>query len=108
MLRLASDANVHGPVVEKLMDAGVDLVRVVDALPEGTEDPVILEWAVAQRRVLLTNDESTMIGFAWDRVKNRLPMSGLVVMPPHYMVGTRYKTCNLSRKSAKLTNCAIK
>lgn len=88
MLRLASDADVHGPVVERLIEAGVDLVRVVDALAEGTEDPVILEWAVAQGRVLLTNDESTMIGFAWERVKNHLPMTGLVVMPPHYMVGT--------------------
>jgi Domain of unknown function (DUF5615) len=84
MLKLASDADVHGPTVDSIQEKGIDLVQVVDALPEGTDDPDLLEWAAAEGRIMLTNDRSTMIGFANQRIANGNPMPGLVVMPPHH------------------------
>ena len=66
MLRLASDADVHGDILDGLHRRlpEINLVRVQDALPEGTLDPEILAWAAAENRVLITNDRNTMIGFA--------------------------------------------
>ncbi|QEH35105.1 hypothetical protein OJF2_36500 [Aquisphaera giovannonii] len=56
MLRLASDADVHGELIRGLRrrQPALDLIRVQDALPEGTPDPEVLAWAAAERRVLLT------------------------------------------------------
>ncbi len=69
MLRLASDADVHGEIVRGLRrrQPGIDLVRVQDALPEGTSDPEVLSWAAVESRVLITNDRNTMVGFAYQR-----------------------------------------
>lgn len=88
MLKLASDADVHGSVVDQLTKApGSDLVRVQTALPEGTLDPDVLEWAAAEGRVLLSNDRKTMIAYARQRVQTGQPMPGLIVMPPHRWIG---------------------
>src|SRR5437660_3563 len=67
MLRLASDADVHGDIIRGLRrrSQDIDLVRVQDALPEGTPDPEVLAWAAAQDRVLITNDRNTMVGVAY-------------------------------------------
>ena len=80
MLRLASDADVHGDIVRGLRRRlpGIDLVRSQEALPEGTPDPEVLAWAAAQNRVLITNDRNTMVGFAYERVASGEPMPGLI------------------------------
>jgi hypothetical protein len=67
MLRLASDADVHGDIIRGLRRRRpvIDLVRVQGALPEGTTDPEILAWAAAENRVLIANDRNTMIDFAY-------------------------------------------
>ena len=62
MLKLASDADVHGAVARALADdSGTDFVRSRDALPEGALDAQVLAWAAAEDRILLSNDRSTMI-----------------------------------------------
>jgi hypothetical protein len=80
MLRLASDADVHGDIIRGLRrhSSEIDLVRVQDALPEGTPDPEVLAWAAAEKRVLITNDRKTMVGFARQRAKAGEPMPGLI------------------------------
>ena len=67
MLRLASDADVHGEIIRGMRRRlpQIDLVRAQDALPEGTPDPAVLAWAAAANRVLVTNDRNTMVGFAY-------------------------------------------
>ena len=81
MLRLASDADVHGDIIRGLRrrHPGIDLVRAVEALPDGTPDPEVLTWAAANHRVLITNDRNTMVGFAHQRVADGEPMPGLIV-----------------------------
>jgi predicted nuclease of predicted toxin-antitoxin system len=66
MLRLASDADVHGDILRGLRRRlpDIDLVRAQDALPEAASDPEVLAWAAAENRVLITNDRNTMIKFA--------------------------------------------
>lgn len=80
MLRLASDADVHGGIIRGLRRRlpEIDLVRVQDVLPEGTVDPDVLAWAAEENRTLITNDRNTMIGFAYQHVSAGEPMPGLI------------------------------
>ncbi len=77
MLRLASDADVHGGIIVGLRRRlqEIDLVRAQDALPEGTPDPEVLAWIAAENRVLITNDRNTMVGSAYQRVSGRRPIA---------------------------------
>lgn len=90
MLRLASDADVHGELIRGLRRhmPGIDLVRVQDALPEGTADLDVLVWAAAENRVLITNDRNTMVGFAYQRVAAGEPMPGLIVTTNDQSIGS--------------------
>jgi len=90
MLRLASDADVHGDILNGLHRRlpEIDLVRVQDALPEQTPDPEVLAWAAAENRVLITNDRNTMVGFAYQRVAAGEPVPGLIATTNEQSVGS--------------------
>ena len=89
MLRLASDADVHGDIIRGLRRRlpDIDLVRAQDALSEGTPDPEILAWAAAENRILITNDRNTMVGFAYQRVKAGEPVPGLIATTNEQSIG---------------------
>src|SRR5437867_1747263 len=89
MLRLASDADVHGEIIRGLRRRlpEIMLVRVQDGLPEGTLDAEVLAWAAAENRVLITNDRNTMVGFAYQRVAAGQPMPGLIVTTNKQSIG---------------------
>jgi hypothetical protein len=90
MLRLATDADVHGDIVRGLRRRlpHVDLVRVQDALPRGTPDPEVLSWAASENRVLVTHDRNSMIGFAYQRIEAGTLVPGLIVLPTHQSIGS--------------------
>ena len=90
MLRLASDADVHGEIIRGLRRRlpEIDLVRAQDALPEGTPDPEVLAWAAAENRVLITNDRNTMVGFAYQRVAAGEPVPGLIATTNEQSIGS--------------------
>jgi len=46
---LYTDADVHGPIVTGLVDRGWDVLRAVDAHPQGTDDEVHFETAANGR-----------------------------------------------------------
>ena len=89
MLRLASDADVHGDIVRGLRRRRpeINLVRVQEALPEGTPDPDVLAWAASEKRVLITNDRKTMVGFAHQRVAADESMPGLIATTNEQALG---------------------
>jgi hypothetical protein len=89
MLRLASDADVHGDILRGLRRrrSDIDLARAQDALPEGASDPDVLEWAAAENRVLITNDRNTMVGFAYRRAAAGESVPGLVVTTNEQAIG---------------------
>lgn len=89
MLRLAADADVHNGIIRGLRrcEPEIDLLRVQDALPEGTIDPAILAWAGAENRVLITNDRETMIGFAYERLALGAPLPGVILTTNEQTVG---------------------
>lgn len=90
MLRLASDADVHGEIIRGLRRRlpEIDLLRVHDILPEGTPDPEVLAWAATDNRVLITNDRNTMVGFAYQRVEAGQPMPGLILTTNEQSIGS--------------------
>lgn len=77
MLRLAADENFNHDIVRALLrrQPQLDLVRIQDAGLSGAADPVVLEWAAAEGRLLLTHDVSTLTSYAYRRVAagQRLP-----------------------------------
>jgi len=90
MLRLASDADVHGDIIRGLRrhSPEIDLARVQNALPEGKPDSEVLAWAAAENRVLITNDRKTMVGFARQRAKAGEPMPGLIATTNKQSIGS--------------------
>jgi hypothetical protein len=89
MLRLASDADVHGDIIRGLRRrrSDIDLLRAQDVLPEGTPDPDVLAWAAIENRILLTNDRNSMVGFAYERVAAGQPVPGLIVTTNEQALG---------------------
>ncbi|HSL81137.1 MAG TPA: DUF5615 family PIN-like protein [Thermoanaerobaculia bacterium] len=79
MLRYAADENFNNDILRGLRrrDDELDIVRVQDVELSGALDPVILGWAARHGRVVLSHDVSTMVGYAYDRVKAGQPMPGL-------------------------------
>jgi hypothetical protein len=55
----------------------LDILRAQDVGLSGTVDPIVLEWAAQEGRVLLTHGVSTMTGHAYARVSSGLPMPGV-------------------------------
>ena len=45
-----------------------------------TLDPIILEWAAQQNRVVVSVDKKTLAADAWDRVVSGLPMPGVAIL----------------------------
>jgi predicted nuclease of predicted toxin-antitoxin system len=81
MLRLAADENFDNDIVRGVLrrNPALDIVRIQDTSLASAEDPVILEWAAREGRVLLTHDVNTLIGFAHQRVRTGRGMPGIFV-----------------------------
>ncbi len=90
MLRLATDADVHGDIIRGLRRrlSELDLLRAQDAMPEGAPDPAILAWAAGENRILITNDRNTMVGFAYERVAAGEAVPGLIVTTNEQAIGS--------------------
>ena len=50
-------------------------------------DPVILEYAASQNRVIVTHDRNTMTAHAQDPMNQSLRLSGLIVLDPFISIG---------------------
>ena len=90
MLRLASDADVHGAIIRGLRRRlpTIDLVRVQDALPAGTPDHEVLTWATVANRALITNDRNTMLGLAYQRAAEGASVPGLIATTNEQSIGS--------------------
>jgi hypothetical protein len=65
-----------------------DLLRVQDALAEGTPDREVLARAAAENRVLITNDRNTMVGFAYRRRAAGEEVPGVIVRTNEQSIGS--------------------
>ncbi len=84
MIPLLADENFNGRIVKGLLRRcpDLDLVRVQDVGLGEAEDPRVLEWAAQHHRMLLTHDARTVVGYAYDRVRQGLRMPGVLEVNP--------------------------
>ena len=65
----------------------VNIVRVQDVGLSGKDDPVVLEWAAAAGRILLTHDVATITHYAYERLINDLSMPGVIEVHTDVSIG---------------------
>ncbi len=67
-MRLLTDENFNGSILRGLMRRlpGLDIVRVQDVGLIHADDPIILEWAANEGRILLTHDVATITVYAYE------------------------------------------
>ncbi|MBE9064293.1 DUF5615 family PIN-like protein [cf. Phormidesmis sp. LEGE 11477] len=77
-----TDENFNGAILRGLIRRlpNLDIVRVQDVGLLHAADPVILEWAANEGRILLTHDVATVVSYAYQRVKQNLVMPGVVAV----------------------------
>jgi hypothetical protein len=83
MIGLALDENFNNDILRGLLrrNPRLDVVRVQDAGLSGRDDEAVLEWAAAQRLVLISQDVSTMTSYAYGRVAAGRSMPGVFEVP---------------------------
>ncbi len=88
-MRLLADENFHGDILRGLLrvEPKLDIMRVQDTDIYQAADPVVLEWAAKEDRILLTHDVQTMTKHAYDRIKAGLPMPGVVEVRDDLPIG---------------------
>lgn len=89
MIRLLADEKFNGHIVRGLLRQmpEADVVRAQDVGLTGRDDPDLLEWAARERRVVLSHDAATLIGFAYDRVRAGRQMPGVIIVRRGATVG---------------------
>jgi len=78
-LRFLVDEDFDNDIVRGMLRRlpSLDIVRAQDVGLSGSVDPIVLEWAAQEGRVLLTHDVSTMTAHTYARVSSGLPMPGV-------------------------------
>jgi predicted nuclease of predicted toxin-antitoxin system len=82
MLSFLSDENFNGDIIRglSLRQPKLDLLRVQDVGLQEVDDPIILEWAAINNRILLTYDRATMPDFAYERLSKGETVAGMFVV----------------------------
>jgi hypothetical protein len=80
-----TDENISNAVAEQLKKRGVDAERVIDLLPEGTDDDALLEYAYEHGYSILTHDERIK-SHVEQRVSTGKSYCG-VIIAPHELQG---------------------
>ncbi len=89
MLKLATDEDFNNRILRGVFrrNPALDIVRAQDVGLQTQADPVVLEWAASEGRVLLTHDVSTMTQHAYDRVAQGLAMPGIFEVSQDLPIG---------------------
>ena len=53
----------------------------------GLDDPALLDWAAREGLVIVTHDVNTMTRFSNERLKQSLPMPGIIIVPEELDIG---------------------
>jgi len=89
MIKLLADENLDNTIIRGLLrrNSDIDIVRVQDIRLSGEDDPVVLEWAANEGRVLLTHDVATITRYAYERLTKGLTMPGVIEISTDAPVG---------------------
>ena len=90
MLRFAADENLNNDIIRGLLRRrpDLDIVRLQDTELAGAADPTVLAWTAQEQRIFLTHDVATITRYAYDRIRARQPMPGVVEINRQVAIGT--------------------
>jgi len=89
MIKLLADENLDNTIIRGLLrrNPDIDIVRVQDINLSGEDDPIVLEWAAHQGRILLTHDVATITRYAYERLAKNLAMPGVIEIHADAAIG---------------------
>jgi len=81
-VRYLFDEDFNGRIVRgvRRRTSALDTITVQETGLSDASDSVVLEWAAAEGRVVVSHDHRTMRAHAEERVKTALPMAGLILV----------------------------
>ena len=90
MLRLLFDENLDQRILRgiKLRVSQLDCLTVQESNLRGVNDPLVLEWAAEQQRILVTHDVNTIPRYGYERIDAGEPLTGVIVIPEDLAIGT--------------------
>lgn len=102
MLLLVADENFNNDIVRGLLrrKPDLDIVRIQDVGLSGAEDPIILEWAAQENRVLLTHDVTTITKYTYERVQAGQRMPGVIEVSRSVPIGVAIEDILLLAESS--------
>ena len=65
----------------------IDLVRAQEVGLRTAPDPIVLEWAATEGRIVVSRDKRTLIKYANDHVQAGLPMPGVFLLRKRVAAG---------------------
>lgn len=82
-VRFLADENFyHKPLAGlKRREPNIDIVAVQEVGLRAVDDPLVLQWAADEQRIVVTHDVSTFANFANERVATGRPMPGVIEIP---------------------------
>ncbi len=89
MVKLIFDENFNHKILRglKLRIPTLDYLIAQQTVPEGTDDPTLLEWAAQHNLVLVTHDLKTIPKYAYSRVESSEVMPGVIAVPKDLSIG---------------------
>lgn len=89
MLRLLIDQNFDHDILRGLERRlpNLDYVTTAEMGLSKASDPELLEWAAAERRVILTHDQSTMPDHVAERMNGGNEVFGVIIVPHDLPIG---------------------
>lgn len=102
MIRLLVDENFNRRILRGLKRRllGLDCVLVQETELFQKEDSLILNWATANKRVVLTHDVNTMTKYSYERLDAGEVLSGVVIVPKELPIGRAIEDLDI------LLNCS--
>jgi hypothetical protein len=89
MLSVLADENFSHRILRgiKLRTGSVDVLIAQNAGLGGSKDWALLASAAKQGRIVLTHDRQTIPKHAYDRIRSRQPMPGVIVVSDTMPIG---------------------
>ncbi len=111
MIRFLADENFNNHIIRGIVlrNSNVDIKRIQDIGLSGAEDPIVLDYAHKENRVLLTQDLVTIPRFAYERIRNGKENPAILIIKQDIgisqVIGNIlliYECCNESELAGKI------
>ncbi len=87
--RFLADHDLNNHIIRGLhrVEPTIEFVRAREVSMHDRPDPEVLAFAAHEGFIVVTHDARTMIGHAWARVRDGLPMPGLLIARQELGIG---------------------